>query len=78
MLVALTNGDVILIVVFVAIPVAGIAFAVGSGGAFKSIGKGGLSVEMDSDYGEGMRDSSAEIGSMDAAPVRLPLRTKHA
>ena len=79
MLVALTNGDVILIVVFLAIPVAGIAFAAGSGGAFKSIGKGGLSVEMDSDYGEGMRDSSAEMGALDAeadAELRQLLEAK--
>lgn len=79
MLVALSNGDVILIVVFVAIPVAGIAFALGSGGAFNSIGKGGLSVEMDSDYGEGMRDSGAEMGSMDAeadAELRQLLEAK--
>jgi hypothetical protein len=68
---ALTNGDVILIVVFVAIPVTGIAFALGSGGAFKSIGKGGLSVELDSDYGEGMRDSGAEMGTSAEADAEL-------
>jgi hypothetical protein len=78
-LVALSNGDVILIVVFVAIPIAGIAFALGSGGAFRSIGKGGLSVDFDSDYGEGMRDSGAEMGSMDAeadAELRQLLEAK--
>jgi hypothetical protein len=78
-LVALSNGDAILIIVFVAIPVAGIAFALGSGSAFKSIGKGGLSVEMDSDYGEEMRDSGAEMGSLDAeadAELRQLLEAK--
>jgi hypothetical protein len=77
--IAVSNGDVILIVVFIAIPVAGIVFALGSGGAFKSIGKGGLSVELDSDYGEGMRDSSAEMGTLDAeadAELRQLLEAK--
>jgi hypothetical protein len=76
---AVTNGDVILIVVFVAIPVAGIAFAMGAGGAFRSIGKGGLSVELDSDYGEGMRDSGAEMATLDAeadAELRQLLEAK--
>ncbi len=79
MLVAVSNGDVILIVVFVAIPICGIAFAFGSGSAFKSIGKGGLSVELDSDYGEGMRDSSAAMASLDAeadAELRQLLEAK--
>jgi hypothetical protein len=70
-LVALSNGDVILAAVFIAIPVAGIAFALGSGGAFKSIGKGGLSVELDSDYGEGMRDSGAEMSDSAEADTEL-------
>ena len=57
---AISNGDVILIVVLVAIPVAAIAFIANAGDAFKSIGKGGLSVEFESDNPRGMRDSSAE------------------
>jgi hypothetical protein len=68
---AVSNGDVILIVVFIAIPVAGIVFALGSGGAFRSIGKGGLSVELDSDYGEGMRDSGAEMSASAEADAEL-------
>jgi hypothetical protein len=70
-LLAVSNGDVILIVVFIAIPVAAVVFALGSGGAFKSIGKGGLSVEFDSDLGEGMRDSGAEAGSAAEADAEL-------
>jgi hypothetical protein len=66
-----SNGEVILIVVFVAIPVAGIAFALGAGGAFRSIGKGGLSVEFDSDLGEGLRDSGAESTSPGEADAEL-------
>jgi hypothetical protein len=57
---AISNGDVILIVVLVAIPVAAIAFIANAGNAFKSIGKGGLSVEFESDNPRGMRDSVAE------------------
>ena len=57
---AITNGDVILIVIFAAIPIAAIAFIANAGNAFKSIGKGGLSVEFDSDNPRGMRDSGAE------------------
>ena len=41
----------ILIVVFVAIPVAAIAFIANAGNAFRQIGKGGLSVEFESDLG---------------------------
>ncbi len=58
--VGISNGDVILIVVLVAIPVAAIAFIANAGNAFKQIGKGGLSVEFDSDNPRGMRDSGAE------------------
>jgi len=57
---AISNGDVILIVVLIAIPVAAIAFIANAGSAFKSIGKGGLSVEFESDNPRGMRDSVAE------------------
>jgi hypothetical protein len=58
--VAVSNGEVILIVVLVAIPVAAIAFIANAGNAFRSIGKGGLSVEFESDNPRGMRDSTAE------------------
>jgi hypothetical protein len=72
-----SNGDVIMIVVFVAIPIAALFFALGAGGAFRSIGKGGLSVDFDSDYGEGMRDSGAEMGSGEAdAELRQLLEAK--
>jgi hypothetical protein len=57
---AVSNGEVILIIVFVTIPVAAIAFIANAGNAFRSIGKGGLSVEFESDNPQGMRDSGAE------------------
>ena len=66
-----SNGDVILIIVFVAIPVAAVFFVLGAGGAFRSIGKGGLSVEFDSDLGEGLRDSGAESTSPAEADAEL-------
>ena len=68
---AVSNGDVILIAVFVAIPVAAVFFVLGAGGAFRSIGKGGLSVEFDSDHGEGLRDSGADGGAATDADAEL-------
>jgi hypothetical protein len=59
---ALSNGDVILIVVFAAIPVATIAFIAGAGNAFRQIGKGQFSVEFDGDLPQRIRDSDAEAG----------------
>ncbi len=60
---AISNGDVILIVVLIAIPVAAIAFIAGSGSAFRQIGKGAYSVEFESDAPSGIRDSGAEDAS---------------
>jgi hypothetical protein len=57
---ALTNGDVILIVVLLAIPVAAIVFIANAGNAFKQIGKGDFAVEFDSDAPQPLRDSGAE------------------
>ena len=68
---AVSNGDIILIVVFVAIPIAAAFFALGAAGAFRSIGKGGLSVDFESDHGEGLRDSGAEMGSSSDADAEL-------
>jgi hypothetical protein len=56
---AVSNGEVILIIVLVTIPIAAIAFIANAGSAFRSIGKGGLSVEFESDQHQGMRDSGA-------------------
>jgi len=69
--IALSNGDIIMIIVFVAIPVAAVVFVLGAGGAFRSIGKGGLSVEFESDLGEGLRDSGAEASSAGDADAEL-------
>ena len=56
---ALSNGDVILIVVLLAIPVAAIVFIANAGNAFKQIGKGDFAVEFDSDAPQGLTDSGA-------------------
>jgi hypothetical protein len=60
---AISNGEVILIIVFATIPVAAIAFIAGAGNALRQVGKGGLSVEFESDLPRGLRDSDAEAVS---------------
>jgi hypothetical protein len=59
-LVAISNGEVILIVVLAAIPIAAIVFVAGAGNAFRQIGKGQFSVEFEDDLPQKMRDSDAE------------------
>lgn len=68
----------ILIVFFVAVPIALLAFAVGAGNAFRQIGRGQFSVEFDRDVGGGMRDSGAEGGSeaLREAEIRQLLEAK--
>jgi hypothetical protein len=76
--VALSNGDVILIVVFAAIPVALIVFIAGAGNALKQVGKGQFSVDFESDAPQPMRDSSVEETSpeMREAEIRQMLEAK--
>ena len=57
---AVTNGEVILYVVFAAIPIAAISFILGSGKAFREIGKGQFGVDFESDAPKKIRDSDAE------------------
>ena len=45
--VALSNGEVILIIAVTAIPVAAITFALGAGGALREIGKGRFAIEQE-------------------------------
>ena len=59
-LLALSNGEVILIVALAAIPIAGLAFVAGAGNAFRQIGKGRFSVEFEDDLPQKVRDSDAE------------------
>jgi hypothetical protein len=58
--VALSNGDVILLVIAIAIPIPVIVFILGARRAYDEIGKGALGVEFESDVRQGMRDSGAE------------------
>jgi hypothetical protein len=55
---AVSNGDIILIAVFLAIPVAAVVFITGAGKAYKEVGKGGLGLELESDAPQPLRDSS--------------------
>ena len=75
---ALTNGDVILIVVLAAIPVAAITFIVGASHRFDEIGKGSFGLDFESDMPKEMRDSDAEGGSIatDEAEIRQMLEGK--
>ena len=77
-LLAVSNGEVILIVVLAAVPITAIAFAAGSGNAFRQIGKGQFSVEFDEDLPQKMRDSDAESGSSELreAEIRQLLEAK--
>jgi hypothetical protein len=59
-LLALSNGEVILVIFFVALPIAAIVFIAGAGKALKQVGKGQFSVDFDSDAPRPMRDSGAE------------------
>ena len=54
---SLSTGDVILIIVFAAIPVALATFVLGAGNALKQIGKGPFSVEYESDLTQRVGDS---------------------
>ncbi len=49
---AISNGEVILIVVFIAAPIAAIAFA-GAGAVYREIGKGAFALDRDSEAGDG-------------------------
>jgi hypothetical protein len=62
---ALSNGEVILLIVLVTIPIGAITFALGAGGAFRQIGKGQFAVQFDDDLPQKLTDSdeaaSAEV-----------------
>ncbi len=77
-LTAISNGEVILIVFFAALPIAAFAFALGSGNALRQIGKGQFSVEFDDDMPQKMRDSDAEADSTELreAEIRQLLEAK--
>ena len=71
LLLAVSNGEIILIVFFVSVPVAALAFAIGAGNALRQVGKGGLSVEFESDMAQPLRDSGAESASAEIQEQEL-------
>jgi hypothetical protein len=73
---AISNGEVILIIVFAAIPIGALSFAL-SGNAFKQIGKGQFSVEFDQDLPQKLSDSdSGAAAAIRDAEVRQLLEAK--
>ena len=61
---AVSNGDVILIIALAAIPLAGIAFILGAGSALRQIGKGQFAIEQElpqKQEGSGPMPVSAEV-----------------
>jgi len=60
---AISNGEVILIIVFATIPIAAATFALGSGKAYRQIGKGQFSVEFDHDLPQKLADSDPQAAS---------------
>src|SRR5581483_4680193 len=61
--ISLSTGEVILIVVLVAIPISLATFVLGAGNAFRQIGKGQFAVEFESDVSQGLSDESASVSS---------------
>ncbi len=72
---ALTNGEVILIVVFVALPVAAIAFAV-SGRALRQIGKGQFAIEQELPQTADSGPAPSSSGETREAEVRQMVEAK--
>ncbi|HEX5893533.1 MAG TPA: hypothetical protein VFY33_01780, partial [Solirubrobacterales bacterium] len=63
LILALSNGEVILLIVLATIPVAALMFALGSGRALKQIGKGQFSVEFEHDLPQRVTDSDADASA---------------
>jgi hypothetical protein len=72
---ALSNGEVILLVVLVAIPIGAISF-IGSGEAFRQIGRGPLSIEQDFPQGSTGGPSAPVSAEVREAEIRQFLEAK--
>ena len=59
--ISVSTGEVILIVVFVAIPISLLTFVLGAGNALRQIGKGQFAVEFESDLPQRISDDDAAI-----------------
>jgi hypothetical protein len=74
---ALSNGEVILIVVLITIPIAAITFALGAGRALGEIGKGRFAVEFEHDLDPGPAgEESGEAAGDREAEIRQLLEAK--
>ena len=65
MAIALSSGDAIILIVFLAIPLAAAIFVGGAGRAFDEVGKGGFGLELDSDAPRPLQDSGAAAAIAD-------------
>jgi hypothetical protein len=72
---ALSNGEVILLIVLVAIPIGAFSF-IGSGEAFRQIGKGPLSIEQDFPQGRTGGPSAPVSAEVREAEIRQFLEAK--
>ena len=72
---ALSNGEVILLIVLVAIPIGAFSF-IGSGEAFRQIGKGPLSIEQDFPQGHTGGPSAPVSAEVREAEIRQFLEAK--
>jgi hypothetical protein len=72
---ALSNGDVILLVVFLAVPIAAIAFA-GAGTVYRQIGKGDFAMDHDPVAARGRGPGEEVSQQVQEAEVRQMLEAK--
>jgi hypothetical protein len=74
---ALSSGEAILVVVLATIPITALAFALGSGKAYREIGKGPFSVEFEHDLPQKVTDADADgSGQVRDAELRQLLEAK--
>jgi len=59
---ALTNGEIMILIVVTAVPIAALAFAMGAGNALREIGKGPFAVEYESDLGQKSPEPDSAAG----------------
>jgi hypothetical protein len=75
--ITLSTGDVILIVVLVAIPISLITFVLGAGNALRQIGKGQFAVEFESDLPQKVSDDAPPAAPQEReAEIRQLLEAK--
>lgn len=72
---ALSNGDVILLVIFIALPIAAIAFA-GSGAVYQQIGKGDFAIDHGAAGADEPATDSAAFRRVQEAEVKQMLEAK--